>query len=41
MCFAIAIKCVVQLLEAPIALATITAFSNALRVIIFDGFKSS
>ena len=31
MCFAIAIKCVVQLLDAPIALATTTAFSNALQ----------
>ena len=41
MCLAIAIKCVVQLLEAPIALATMTAFSNAFFVIILEGVKSS
>ena len=41
MCFAIALKWVVQLLDPPIALATMTAFSNALRVIILDGVRSS
>ena len=41
MCLAIALKCGVQLLEPPIALATTTAFSNAFLVIIFEGVKFS
>ena len=38
---AIAIRWIGQLLEAPMAEATTMAFSNASRVMIFDGFKSS
>ncbi len=40
-CLAIAVRCGGQLLDAPIALATKIAFSNASLVIIFDGVKSS
>ena len=38
---AIALMCGGQLVEAPSALAATIAFSNALRVMMSDGFKSS
>ena len=38
---AIAITCGGQLVEAPAAAAAKIAFSNALRVSIFDGLRSS